>query len=86
MPNQQDLVFVQQATAAGVTEVTEGQIAIAKSLNPAVRNFGQLMVTDHTAANHQLSAIAAQEHIQQSTAIPPHQQQNIVYVGDPRRS
>jgi putative membrane protein len=78
MPNQQDLAFVQQATAAGVTEVTEGQIAIAKSLNPAVRSFGQRMVTDHTTANNQLSAIAAQEHIQQPTVLPAHEQQDIV--------
>jgi putative membrane protein len=78
MPNQQDLAFVQQATAAGVTEVTEGQIAIAKSLNPAVRNFGQRMVTDHTDANNQLSAIATKEGIQHSTAIPAPQQQDIV--------
>jgi hypothetical protein len=30
--NPQDLAFVQQATASGLAEVTEGQIAIAKSL------------------------------------------------------
>lgn len=61
MPNAQDLAFVQQATASGLAEVSEGQIAIAKSLNPAVRDFGQQMVTDHTAAVNQLSEIAAQE-------------------------
>jgi hypothetical protein len=32
MPNQQDLALVQQATASGVTELAEAQIAIAKSL------------------------------------------------------
>ena len=78
MPNAQDLAFVQQATASGLAEVSEGQIAIAKSLNPAVRNFGQRMVTDHTAANNQLSAIAAQEHIPQSPVLPGPEQQDIV--------
>jgi putative membrane protein len=78
MPNPQDLAFVQQATASGLAEVSEGQIAIAKSSNPAVRNFGQRMVTDHTAANNQLSAIAAQEHIQQSPVLTGSQQQDIV--------
>jgi putative membrane protein len=78
MPNPQDLAFVQQATASGLAEVSEGQVAIAKSLNPSVRNFGQQMVTDHTAANNQLSAIAAQEHIPQSPVLTGAQQQDIV--------
>ena len=70
MPNAQDLAFVQQATASGLAEVSEGQTATAKSSVPAVRDFGQRMVTDHTAANNQLSAIAAQEHIPQSPVLP----------------
>jgi putative membrane protein len=78
MPNAQDLGFVQQATASGLAEVSEGQIAVAKSFNPAVRNFGQQMVTDHTAANNQLSAIAAQEHIPQSPMLSGPEQQDIV--------
>src|SRR6476660_7453578 len=78
MANSQDLAFVQQATASGLAEVTEGQIAIAKSLNPAVRNFGQRMVTDHTAAGNQLSAIAAQEHIPRSPVLTGPEQQDIV--------
>ena len=78
MPNAQDLGFVQQATASGLAEVSEGQIAIAKSLNPAVRDFGQQMVTDHTAAGNQLSAIAAQEQIPVLTGLEPPEQQDIV--------
>ena len=76
MPNPQDLAFVQQATASGLAEVTEGHIAIAKSL--IARDFGQRMVTDHTAANNQLSAIAAQEHIPQSPVLTGSEQQDIV--------
>jgi predicted outer membrane protein len=57
-------------------EVTEGQIAVAKSL--IARDFGQRMVTDHTAANNQLSAIAAQEHIPQSPVLTGPEQQDIV--------
>ena len=75
MSNAQDLGFVQQATASGLAEVTEGQIAVAKSVNPAVRSFGQQMVTDHTAANNQLRTIAAQEHIPQSPVLTAPEQQ-----------
>ena len=38
MANSQDLAFVQQATASGLAEVTEGQIATQKSL--IARDFG----------------------------------------------
>jgi putative membrane protein len=76
MPSPQDLAFVQQATASGLAEVTEGDIASKKSLIAA--NFGQRMVTDHTKANSQLSAIAAQEHIQQSPVLTASEQQDIV--------
>src|SRR5690242_11844838 len=78
MANSQDLAFVQKATASGLAEVAEGQVAITKSLNPAVRNFGQRMVTDHTAANNQLSAIAAQVHIPQSPVLTGSEQQDVV--------
>jgi putative membrane protein len=76
MATSQDLAFVQQATASGLAEVTEGQIATQKSL--IARDFGQRMVIDHTAANNKLSAIAAQEHIPQSTVLPGPEQQDIV--------
>lgn len=76
MASSQDFTFVQQATTSGLAEVTEGQIAIAKSL--IARDFGQRMVTDHTAANKQLSAIAAQEHIPQSPVLTGPEQQDIV--------
>ena len=78
MPNAQDLAFVQLATASGLAEFTEGQIAISKSLNPAVRDFGQQMVTDHTAAGNQLSEIAAQEQIPVLIGLETPEQQDIV--------
>jgi putative membrane protein len=85
MPNSQDLAFVQQATASGAAEVIEGQIAVEKSL--IARNFGQRMVADHTAANNQLRAIAAQEHIPQSPVLTGPEQQDIVtleILSDPK--
>jgi hypothetical protein len=50
MPNAQDLGFVQQATASGLAEVSEGQIAVAKSFNPAVSP------RTHSAITHALGA------------------------------
>jgi putative membrane protein len=88
-PSQQDITFVQQATVAGLTEVTEGNLATMKSENTGVINFGNRMVMDHTAGNEQLTAIANQEGIPQPTLLPPEQQSEIVSLqslGDPQFS
>jgi putative membrane protein len=77
-PSQQDITFVQQATAAGLAEVTEGKLATTKSQNTDVVNFASRMVTDHTAGNEQLTTVAEQEGIQQPTSLPAEQQSEIV--------
>jgi putative membrane protein len=40
-----------------------GQLAATKASNPAVRQFGQRMVQDHTKANKQLMSVLAGESI-----------------------
>jgi len=40
-------------------EVTLGKVAAGKSVNPAVRQFGQRMVTDHGKAGEDLAKIAS---------------------------
>jgi putative membrane protein len=52
-------VFVKSAAQDGMTEVELGKVALDKSQDPAVRNFAQRMVTDHTKANSELATIAA---------------------------
>lgn len=51
-------IFVEQATLAGMFEVDAGKIALTRSSDPAVRDFAQKMVTDHSAANAELASIA----------------------------
>ena len=53
-----DRAFVAKAAQGGLMEVTAGKLAAQRGLDPAVKEFGQKMVTDHTAANDKLKALA----------------------------
>src|ERR1700676_3509041 len=53
-----DRAFVAKAAQGGLMEVTAGKLAAQRGLDPAVKEFGQRMVTDHTAANDKLKALA----------------------------
>ena len=43
-------VFVKKAALDGMTEVEAGKVALAKSQDPAIRNFAERMVKDHGKA------------------------------------
>lgn len=58
-----DASFMKSAAEGGVSEVELGQLAQQKASNPAVKDFGTLMVKDHTAANTKLKALAASEQV-----------------------
>jgi len=55
---QEDRMFVSQAGAANMAEVAQGNLAIAQGQSAAVKDFGNRMVTDHTAANVALNNLA----------------------------
>lgn len=50
--------FVDDASAKGVAEVEAGKLALEKGVASDVKNFAQMMVSDHTAANEKLKGIA----------------------------
>jgi putative membrane protein len=54
-----DYKFAKEAASGGMMEVTLGKVAADKSVNPAVRQFGQRMVTDHGKAGDDLAKIAS---------------------------
>lgn len=54
-----DSSFYKNAAEGGMSEVELGQLAQQKATNPAVKQFGAMMVKDHTAANEKLKALAA---------------------------
>lgn len=61
--SEQDTSFAKQAAAAGAAEVRFGKDATARAQAPAVKQFGQQMVADHTQSNRQLKQIARQSDI-----------------------
>ena len=58
-----DASFMKSAAEGGMSEVELGQLAQQKASNPAVKDFGAMMVKDHTAANDKLKALAASEQV-----------------------
>jgi len=57
-----EAAFLTKAALGGMMEVDAGKIAM-KSTNPKVKAFAAQMVTDHTKANAELKALAAQKKI-----------------------
>jgi putative membrane protein len=58
--------FMVEAASGGMMEVQLGKYASANAGSAAVKQFGQMMVTDHTKANTELTSIAQAK----SIAIP----------------
>jgi putative membrane protein len=58
-----DADFFKQAAQAGMAEVEAGTLAQEKGSSAAVKDFGAMMVKDHTAANDKLKSIAAGENV-----------------------
>jgi putative membrane protein len=56
-----DTNFILAAAQGGMTEVTLGELASTNGMRDDVKEFGQMMVKDHTAINDDLKALAAQK-------------------------
>ena len=56
-----DKDFILAAAQGGMTEVKLGELAAQKGMRDDVKEFGQMMVKDHTAINDDLKALAAQK-------------------------
>jgi putative membrane protein len=63
-----DSTFVAKASAAGLTEVAEGNLAGSNGKSDAVKTFGSTMVSDHTDANSKLTALVASKGITPASA------------------
>ena len=58
-----DTKFAVMAADAGMAEVELGKLALSKSSNADVKQYAQMMVDDHTAANNKLMAISSSKQI-----------------------
>jgi putative membrane protein len=57
--NNSDRLFSRAAAVGGMAEVEAGRLAARTTSNPAVRQFGERMVQDHSQANKHLADLAA---------------------------
>jgi putative membrane protein len=74
--SKQDQEFVTRATHANAAEVTLGQLAQKNGSTDAVRQFGQRMIKDHSAAMKELESIAGK------LGITPSKQPDPKHEGD----
>jgi putative membrane protein len=58
-----DRDFVVDAASGGLMEVELGKIAETNAASAQVKEFGRMMVTDHTKANNELKEVAAKQNI-----------------------
>jgi putative membrane protein len=57
--SKEDSSFVLEAATGGMMEVEAGNIAQQNAQDPRVKNFGSMMVTDHSAANNELKSLVS---------------------------
>lgn len=73
----QDARFLREAAQSGLAEVRMGQLAAQNAQSPALKQFGQHLVEDHTQANQELAQIASQKGITMPMQMSPTDQQMI---------
>ena len=56
-----DKKFIEKAAQGGVAEVQMGKLAAQKAQSAEVKQFGERMAKDHTAANDKLMKVASQK-------------------------
>jgi len=61
--------FWTTAAQGGMAEVELGKLAASKATNPEVKQFAQMMVTDHTKANTELKTLAAKKSVTLPTEV-----------------
>ena len=58
-----DASFYKNAAEGGIAEVEAGQLAQDKGTSQQVKDFGSMMVKDHSAANEKLKTLASSKNI-----------------------
>src|SRR6476646_8931243 len=56
--------FLAQAGSANEWEIESSQLALQSSQNPGVRNFANMIISDHTQFGQQITAAAVAAHLQ----------------------
>jgi putative membrane protein len=76
-PKVNDHKFVKEAAMGGLAEVELGKLAQEKATSPAVKQFAQRMVQDHSKANDQLKQVAEKEGVAVPSSLDSKHQKRI---------
>ncbi|HXB95627.1 MAG TPA: DUF4142 domain-containing protein [Puia sp.] len=72
-----DQNFAVDAANAGMTEVQAGQMAEQQGMEKSVKDYGKMMVRDHTEAADKLKSIATTKNITLPSSVSPEMQKNL---------
>ena len=72
-----DSMFVMEAAIGGMMEVQAGQLAQQNAQSQRVKDFGSMMVTDHSKANDELTSYASGHGMTLPTALPADKQKHV---------
>jgi putative membrane protein len=72
--DEKDSKFLTSAASGGMMEVELGNIAQQQAANSRVKEFGAMMVRDHSKANEELKKIAAEKQVMLPAAMSNHHQ------------
>ncbi|MCD0488468.1 DUF4142 domain-containing protein [Pedobacter sp. MC2016-14] len=74
---QEDTDFIKKAAIGGMMEVEAGNLALQKTKSPVVKDFAQMMVTDHTKANLELKEVAKSKGLELPSTFPAEEQKHM---------
>lgn len=63
--------FMKDAASGGMMEVQLGQLALQKGTSQEVKDFGQMMVTDHGKANQELESVLTKKRMKMPAKLAP---------------
>jgi putative membrane protein len=75
--NQNDTKFANDAANIGMLEVAMGKVAEQNAKSKSVKDFGAMMIKDHTSAGDELTSIAATKHITLPTSLSADDQKKV---------
>lgn len=73
--------FAKEAATGGMMEVSLGNIAMKNAASQSVKDFGKMMVDDHTKLNDNLKDLASKKNITLPGAVTEDQQKDIDKLG-----
>lgn len=76
-PSKESIDFAMKAAGGGMLEVQLGQLAQQNAKSQRVKDFGRMMITDHSKANDELKSLASANNITLPSSLQPEHQKHL---------